>query len=186
MLRSVVRAMPMRHIVAVEGPVLDAVLARRIARAHGFVRTGSRIQERVDRWASGQFAATLEEDAGAFYWPKDVEPGSSVSFRRASDDSNARGVEEICMQELVCLARTVQAQGLRLRAASRGRLEIAMAMGAQACALPLLSRSRFCPSCARTDCGRRRLGGCRAPYARNLTNARYINLALAPQLDGPH
>lgn len=38
-------------VVQQEGPVLDAVLARRIARAHGFQRTGNRIQERVERIA---------------------------------------------------------------------------------------------------------------------------------------
>lgn len=39
------------HVVQVEGPVLDAVLARRIARAHGWQRTGARIQERVGQLA---------------------------------------------------------------------------------------------------------------------------------------
>jgi very-short-patch-repair endonuclease len=133
-----------RHIVTVEGPVLDAVLARRVARAHGFGRTGSRIQERVDRLAFGQFATTREEDAGTFYWPQDVAPGSPVSFRRPLDDSSARGVEEICLQELASLASAIRAQGLsgeaamitmarqvgllRLRAASRGRLEAALAL----------------------------------------------------------
>ena len=47
-----------RHVVEVEGPILDTVLARRIARAHGFARTSARIQERVEQRAAGEFAST--------------------------------------------------------------------------------------------------------------------------------
>jgi len=49
------------HVVEIEGPVLDGVLARRIARAHGWQRTGSRIRERVEALASRQFKMTKED-----------------------------------------------------------------------------------------------------------------------------
>ncbi|MCA8917265.1 MAG: DUF3320 domain-containing protein, partial [Planctomycetes bacterium] len=58
-------------VVQHEGPVLDAVLARRIARAHGFQRTGSRIQARVESIARERFGST-EEAGGIFYWPDGV------------------------------------------------------------------------------------------------------------------
>lgn len=132
-----------RHVVEIEGPILDAVLARKIARAHGFARTGSRIQERVEQRAAGEFAVTEEDGVGTFYWPKHVEPGSAVPYRAPLEEGGVRGVEEICMQELISLARAVREQGLggedaviamareiglqRLRAASRGRLEQALA-----------------------------------------------------------
>ena len=125
-------------VVQHEGPVLDAVLARRIARAHGFQRTGSRIQARVESIARERFGNT-EEAAGTFYWPDGVTPGAEVAFRWPADDDSARGVEEICEQELVSLARWITSAGKsgddaliamareiglgRLRAASRGRLE---------------------------------------------------------------
>ena len=125
-------------VVQQEGPVLDAVLARRIARAHGFQRTGSRIQERVERIARQRFGTT-EEAAGTFYWPEGVVPGTDVHFRAAGDDEGARSVQEICEQELLPLARRVlrsgrtgdeaviamaRAMGVsRLAASSRGRLE---------------------------------------------------------------
>ncbi|MGV8864548.1 MAG: DUF3320 domain-containing protein [Pseudomonas sp.] len=35
------------HVISEEGPILDVNLARRIARAHGWVRTGSKIRDRV-------------------------------------------------------------------------------------------------------------------------------------------
>ena len=132
------------HVVEVEGPVLDAVLARRIARVHGWQRTGSKIQARVDAVAATAHPTT-SEDVGTFYWATGRGPEVLVAFRRAADDT-ARAVDEICMPELVSLAREVLASGKtgdlgvtamarelglqRLRAASRGRFELAIANAA--------------------------------------------------------
>ncbi|MBT9498432.1 MAG: DUF3320 domain-containing protein [Zoogloea sp.] len=129
-------------VVQHEGPVLDAVLARRIARAHGFQRTGGRIQERVEHIAR-QCVGSTEEAAGTFYWPDGVTPGAKVAFRWPLDDDSARGVDEICEQELLSLAHWVVGSGksgeealiamareiglMKLRAASRGRLETVLA-----------------------------------------------------------
>jgi len=137
---SVLRPM-VEWVVKHEGPVLDAVLARRIARAHGFQRTGSRIQERLEKIAQRLFTTT-EEAGGTFYWPRGVEAASDVSFRWPTDDDSTRAVEEICEAELVSLARLVLKRGhsgqealiamarelglQRLREASRGRLEVAL------------------------------------------------------------
>lgn len=131
-------------VVQREGPVLDAVLARRIARAHGFQRTGSRIQERVAQIARQRFGST-EEAGGTFYWPEGLDSGTEVAFRWPADDESARGVEEICEQELMSLANWVIDSAksgeealiamareiglLKLRATSRGRLELALARG---------------------------------------------------------
>ena len=128
------------HVVEIEGPVLDAVLARRIARAHGWQRTGSRIQERVEALAAKVFRTT-EEDVGTFYWPAGLSPDGPVVFRRAVGDA-ARAVDEISMEELAALAKTMIEAGStgessiaamarevglhQIRAASRGRLEKAM------------------------------------------------------------
>jgi very-short-patch-repair endonuclease len=129
-----------------EGPVLDAVLARRIARAHGFQRTGNRIQERVEQIARRLFK-TSEEAGGTFYWPREVEPCKEVTFRWPTNDDSTRGVEEICEAELLSLARLVLQRGhsgqdaliamarelglQRLREASRSRLELALTKGQQ-------------------------------------------------------
>ena len=125
-----------------EGPVLDAVLARRIARAHGFQRTGSRIQDRVEQIARRLFGAT-EEAGGTFYWPCGLMAGSDVAYRWPPGDDGTRGVGEICIQELTSLARWVLGSGrtgesavvamareiglMQLRAASRERLVAAIA-----------------------------------------------------------
>lgn len=138
---QVLKAM-VEWVVQHEGPVLDAVLARRIARAHGFLRTGSRIQERIEQIAKQHFGST-EESAGTFYWPDGVTPGAEVAFRWPFDEDSARGVDEICEQELLSLAYRVIGSGksgeealiamareiglMKLRAASRGRLEAVLA-----------------------------------------------------------
>ena len=128
------------HVVEIEGPVLDAVLARRIARAHGWQRTGSRIRERVEALAARQFKTT-QEDVGTFYWPSGKSPDGPIVFRRAAENA-ARAVDEVCMAELIELARRVIASGNygeiaivamarelglhSLRASNRVRIERAM------------------------------------------------------------
>jgi very-short-patch-repair endonuclease len=138
---AVLQAM-IAHVVAVEGPVMDAVLARRIARAHGWQRTGARIQERVKALAAKTYRVT-EEDVGTFYWPMDRGPGTPLVFRKAADDA-VRPVDEVCIQELIALAQVVLAMGAtadmaiiamaralglqKLRATSRGRFEKAIVL----------------------------------------------------------
>lgn len=91
------------HVVSVEGPVLDMVLARRISKAHGWQRTGSRIQDRVEAIARGTFKTTEEEGVGTYYWPPSIQPGQAVPFRAAGGDVQ-RSVEEVCIEELLSLA----------------------------------------------------------------------------------
>lgn len=122
------------YVVKNEGPLLDTVLARRIARAHGWQRTGARIQDRVITLAKKTVERT-EDDAGVFYWPGSAGAAEHSRFRPPGDD--ARPVDEICIQELVALAQSVlnvssgeaaitsmcERLGLsRIRAASRGRI----------------------------------------------------------------
>lgn len=127
-------------VVSEEGPILDLALARRISRAHGWQRTGRRIQERVEEVAKRLFKIT-EEDVGTFYWPERLPPGSVVTFRRPGPDAQ-RSIDEVCIEELVALAESVvsavvsdeenlalMAKELgisRLRASSQGRLDVAL------------------------------------------------------------
>ena len=128
-----------REIVAMEGPVRDTVLARRIARLHGWQRTGARIQERVSSIAYACLEHT-EEDVGVFFWAEGRGPGTPVAFR--GDTEVGRSLDEICIAELISVARLVVAEeatgegavdamakrlGInQVRAASRGRLESAL------------------------------------------------------------
>ncbi|WP_371766587.1 DUF3320 domain-containing protein [Massilia sp.] len=127
------------QIVGADGPIRDTVLARRIARAHGWQRTGTRIHERVSLIAHS-FLRSTEEDVGVFFWANDRGPDVPIQFNR---ESNAdRSIEDICMAELVSLAQLVITDGNagygavvtmakrlgmhQVRAASRGRLEKAL------------------------------------------------------------
>nr|MBP8091285.1 DUF3320 domain-containing protein [Giesbergeria sp.] len=57
-------------LVAEEGTLAGTELARRMARMHGFQRTGSRIQERVEQMAQ-QVCSVTEGAGGCFYGPKE-------------------------------------------------------------------------------------------------------------------
>ena len=86
---------------------------------------------------------TIEEDVGTFYWAAARGPEIPMVFRRSTDES-VRSVDEICMPELVDLARFVLASGKtgnvvivsmarelglqRTGAAIRKRLEMALGL----------------------------------------------------------
>jgi hypothetical protein len=99
------------HVVAEEGPVLDMALARRIARAHGWVRTGSRIRDRVDQIARARFRSHEEEQSGTFFWPAHLHSNASVVFRRPGDDDSTRPLAEICLPELCALVEEMTKHG---------------------------------------------------------------------------
>jgi very-short-patch-repair endonuclease len=127
------------QIVGREGPIRDTVLARKIARIHGWQRTGARIQERVSAVAFSCLKHT-EEDVGVFFWANDRGPEAAIVFSGGSDAG--RNVDEICLAELVSLAKLVLAESKggdgavaamakrlgmhHVRAASRGRFESAL------------------------------------------------------------
>ncbi|WP_307720458.1 DUF3320 domain-containing protein [Massilia atriviolacea] len=132
------------YVTDIEGPILDTVLARRIARAHGWQRTGARIQERVSTLALSCLTAS-DEDVGVFFWANTRGPDVPLVFRSSEEES--RKVDEICMAELVSLARQVEQKGSsvdaaiatiaralglqRVKAMSRARLEKALDLARQ-------------------------------------------------------
>lgn len=99
------------HVVAEEGPVLDTGLARRIARAHGWIRTGSRIRDRVDQIARARSRSHEEEQTGVFFWPTHIESDASVVFRKPSDEDATRELSEICLPELGALVDKIVRRG---------------------------------------------------------------------------
>ena len=56
------------HIINIEGPVREDALAKRIARAHGWARTGKRIRDRV--YLLAEDYPTTSEEVGLFFWPQ--------------------------------------------------------------------------------------------------------------------
>lgn len=127
-------------IVETEAPVRDDVVAQRIARAHGWLRTGSRIRGKIERHLR-PFDFT-HDSAGRFIWPKG-EIVETVSYRPPASEDDRRPVTDIALQELVglvqihpealdepdpalVLARLMALE--RLAASSRARIDEAITM----------------------------------------------------------
>ncbi|PKP91093.1 MAG: DNA helicase, partial [Alphaproteobacteria bacterium HGW-Alphaproteobacteria-16] len=138
--RDTLRAM----VVAVidgEAPLRTDILCQRIARAHGWLRTGGKIRERIDLHL-GDFDRT-EESSGEFIWRSgavaEVRP-----YRAPANDDSRRAIPDIPLAELAAvvqanpdllkepdpareLARLLGVE--RLAAGSRARLDEAIARG---------------------------------------------------------
>jgi hypothetical protein len=105
--RSNLRAM-LDHVVAAEGPIYFDVLIDRIARAHGFQRSGETVQ-RIIRAALGRhrFPTTADGDR-EIIWPKDVVPEVKAPYR----GTGGREHGDVPLPELAGLADVLRAQGL--------------------------------------------------------------------------
>ncbi|OZB76251.1 MAG: DNA helicase [Thiomonas sp. 14-64-326] len=89
-----------RQVVEAEGPLPDLVLYRRVARAWGLERTGSRIVERLRNLVPSDLGRT-SEGGTTFYWPASVDRSSWKSFRLANnEESSRRRVDDVCIEEL--------------------------------------------------------------------------------------
>ena len=101
------------HIVAVvntEGPVLDAVLFKRVARAWGLERTGPRIVERLRGLAPSSIIKTVDGER-TFYWPAESQPLQWSRFRVAGhEEQSRRHIDEVALEEIGALMRHVLEQ----------------------------------------------------------------------------
>lgn len=92
------------EVINTEGPVVDSVLFKRIARAWGLAKTGKRIEELLRNLVPGHINSTREGEA-CFYWPEDIHAAQWEGFRVAGqDDSSKRTIEEISLEEIGNLA----------------------------------------------------------------------------------
>ncbi len=129
------------HVIEVEGPVYDDVLVTRIARAHGFQRSGSNIQALVLAAVDRRFPRT-KEDGRDVFWKEGARTDLPVPYRSSSGE--IRSHADIPIIELAGLAgpfarlRMNDDQVLRrmaeqfelgrLREAARARFERAIAL----------------------------------------------------------
>lgn len=126
-------------IIEHEAPLREDVLAQRIARAHGWLRTGARIRDQIALHL--RRLERTQENPGVFLW----KPGtisSRIQFRQPQIETYRRPLSEICLAELIDFvlshpaaldesdAPLVYARLLkleRLAASSRERIEEAIA-----------------------------------------------------------
>jgi very-short-patch-repair endonuclease len=92
-------------IIAEEGPVPDKVLFKRVARAWGLERTGSRIVERLSRLVPAEAIRTSDGDR-TFYWPPGSQPDSWNAFRVADEsEQSKRHVNDVSVEEIGALVK---------------------------------------------------------------------------------
>ncbi len=90
--------------VEAEGPIPEMVLFRRVARAWGLERTGSRIVERLRNLIPRDIKRT-SEGGNAFYWPKDSKPDTWGDCRVCDhNEASRRHTDDVCLEELSGLA----------------------------------------------------------------------------------
>lgn len=88
-------------VIEQEGPVRIDTLAQRVARAHGWLRTGGRIKERIELHLRN-LDRTLES-SGDFIWKK----GSVINllpYRPAADPQSRRAIADVPLAELASFA----------------------------------------------------------------------------------
>lgn len=94
-----------------EGPISEAVLFRKVARAWGLERTGTRITERLRALTPREVRVT-KTGGDRFYWPATVNPDDWTSFRGSDgSDSSRRHIEELAVQEIANVAAFLLDQG---------------------------------------------------------------------------
>ncbi|MFH6780893.1 DUF3320 domain-containing protein [Methylobacterium sp. MA0201] len=93
------------HVLAVEAPIYEDVLVRRIARAHGLGRVGPLIRAAVSDQIGASIART-DDDGRTVLWPPGREPQASYPYRSAN--TSVRVHIDTPMVELVGLAGTLR------------------------------------------------------------------------------
>ena len=136
--RDILRRM-IEAIIETESPLRTDILAQRLARAHGWLRTGGRIRERIDLHLR-DLDRTVES-SGEFIWKKGAV-SDILPYRQPASEEARRSIGDIPLAELTAvvldnpdlldepdpsreLARLLGVE--RLAAVSRARLDEAIA-----------------------------------------------------------
>lgn len=141
--RSILRQM-IAQVVSSEAPIYEDVLVERIARAHGFQRSGNNIYQIVTRVIDREFARSKDDDR-VVIWPTGMRSNAPWPFRESSN--GVRSHSDIPIAELASLATPFirlrmsdedvlrrmadHFQLGRLREATRGRFEDALKLAHQ-------------------------------------------------------
>jgi very-short-patch-repair endonuclease len=121
------------HVIEHESPILEDLLVQRIARAHGFQKSGRLIRERVVALAEANHFAEPEPSGKRSYWPDCQAPRRWTQYRVPASEVHFRRLDEIPAAELRAAARTTKAadQVIEIarifgtfRLASRGRAHL--------------------------------------------------------------
>lgn len=90
----------LQQTIDAEGPLPELVLFRRVARAWGLERTGSRIVERLKGLAPPS-TGRVDEGGVTFYWPSSVNAATWTGFRIADqDETTRRHIVDVSLEEV--------------------------------------------------------------------------------------
>jgi hypothetical protein len=133
-------AMLVGHVLDSEAPISEGMLVQRIARAHGFQRTGRVIRERVMAVVARRHHAAPDGAAGLFVWHDREAPARWLGFRPPATPDDIRQIEDIALAEIraahpgganedpaVEIARRFDIR--RVSGPARQRIEAALASG---------------------------------------------------------
>lgn len=84
-------------ILDAESPVREDILCQRIARSHGWLRTGNRIRERILSRLGD--ADRVTESSGVFLWKKG-SVSEVIPYREPADSGSRRSILEFALAEL--------------------------------------------------------------------------------------
>lgn len=123
-----------QEVLRQEAPILDALLVQRIARAHGFQRSGRLIRDRVLELAEQHHHVQLAGFEEVFVWHAEGDVMEWSTYRVPASAGDARSIEEIAAEEVRIAASIIDAGDRalevarllgvkRLTGAARERLE---------------------------------------------------------------
>lgn len=97
-----------QRVLTQEAPVLDKVLVDRIARAHGFKRSGRLIRERILELAERHYHFEPDLEHENFVWFTADDPGRWNIYRVPQREEDIRFVEELAPEEILAAAQVVK------------------------------------------------------------------------------
>ncbi len=84
-----------------EAPVCHQILMKRVTQSCGISRAGTRIQGHINALIRSLELPTTQQEDITFYWQKDQEPRSYVTYRVNGEEENRRDIREIPKEEII-------------------------------------------------------------------------------------
>lgn len=88
------------HVLAKEAPILDTLLVQRIARAHGFKRSGRLITDRILELVESNHSLRPDPAGGIFVWENADSLEAWCRYRSPLSENDLRKIEEIASEEI--------------------------------------------------------------------------------------
>lgn len=95
------------ELVNCESPLLETTLVQRVARAHGFNRSGRLIRERVMEIVDQKYHIATDHSGEDFVWLSEAQRTDWNSYRLPATDYDIRQVDAIPSEELRALALSI-------------------------------------------------------------------------------